>query len=489
MKKLFLFCAVFIMCFSVFALDVNENELKRTGSNAINFENYSGPHAVIESADAIRGIGIDLGNIVASNIDSFVEARPEGKYTVIHTVDAEKKDALDADILLLNSTAGVDHIRNLRRIIAGYLEAAYNYPRDDAETIAVFVTIYNAVYRGNLSYFSENYKVSVLNYLSSDKVGLSVNWEEWAGNTQIVIPLVSTLSDSATVETSVITDSSVMEALKKEEDKGTEVREKMAEIKEKESTTASKKANEAQKDAAEHKNAAKGAENREEAKKEREAAEKSGKVATEQQQIADKKRQEARTEKKSVEIDRANVDASSKVDNSHYISGIIGPSENGLYTLITLNGTNGETVVSSPVRQIRNKSIFSVSNVSITADDGSVKTFSTLYMVVCGSNTSKSAIKLCLLDAEKLEIQKESSEFIAEGAVVVEYNGNYYTVISQSGGNSVIACYDKNLTLKTSSSLKVKSSTPVNISSSGILVTDSSGKPRLLDMATLEVKW
>ncbi|HCA19294.1 MAG TPA: hypothetical protein DEO40_01300, partial [Treponema sp.] len=55
---------------SVSALSVNIDEIRSTSSEVIQFESYSGPHALVESADAITQIGRNLGRQVASNVNN-----------------------------------------------------------------------------------------------------------------------------------------------------------------------------------------------------------------------------------------------------------------------------------------------------------------------------------------------------------------------------------------------------------------------------------
>ena len=64
MKKLF--AAIFF--FPVFCVEVAEDELK-VQEEAIEFENYGGPHAIVETAQAIMDIGIGLGSEVAENLE------------------------------------------------------------------------------------------------------------------------------------------------------------------------------------------------------------------------------------------------------------------------------------------------------------------------------------------------------------------------------------------------------------------------------------
>ncbi|MBR6154665.1 MAG: hypothetical protein IKQ43_09565, partial [Treponema sp.] len=257
MKKIF--CTLMMtsaLLVSAFALNVDEVELKVPGSvDAVQFENYGGPHAHIDTADAIVNIGAELGRDVAADLEKSEYYRPNAKYSLIHVVDPSVTEGRDADILILNETAGVDHIKNLRRIVTGFLQAAYNYSREDAEVIATYVTVYNAVYRQQIQVFQERYKPAVLSYLDADKVGLSTNWEDWAGKTQIVIPLNDVNSGISVVDTTTISDDKVVEALRQEEDKAIEVREDMTDLKQREATSATEKAQEAQKDATVQRNA------------------------------------------------------------------------------------------------------------------------------------------------------------------------------------------------------------------------------------------
>ena len=235
-------------------LEVNQKEVQAAGDeNSVQFENYGGPHAVIESAETISGIGRSLGLEIHENLESNFTARPDGKYTIIHAVDFSDSPLLDADILVLNSTAGVDHINNIRRILSGFLQSAYGYSKEDADVISVFVTVYNAVYRSNLQYFSERYKENVISNLHEQKIGLSTKWEEWAGFSEIVIPLNDVNGGLSTVDTTAISDDAVVEALRKEDDKALESREKLTEIKEAELKTASEKAKDFQKESAKQK--------------------------------------------------------------------------------------------------------------------------------------------------------------------------------------------------------------------------------------------
>jgi hypothetical protein len=469
MKKIFGIFVCFLMSAASFALDVNKGELESAQNDSIQFENYGGPHAVIESRSAIMGIGTHLGEEVSKDIENPQAVEPYAKYSVYHVVGGIEENRLDADILFLNASAGVDHITNLRRILTGYLMAAYGYSQEDAETLSIFITVYNAIYRGQLEQFSSKYKSAVLTYLTEDSVGLSKNWEEWAGKTQLVIPLGEISEGTASVETSEISDENVLEAMRNDEDKAVEVREKLTEMKEKEAETATEKAKTAQKEAAQEKKDGN-----------KEAAKESAKEATEQQKIADKKTEEVKKEREQLAKDKNEIQkeeakkaALESQPHTYLTSLFVVDEKNRLYSLMTVNPETGVVIKKSSLKQIREKTIFPVS-------EG--------FVAVCGVNDKHSAVKICLVSGETLEIIKESEETLSENTSLVQHGDNFYVIINQDGKN-YLAAYDKNLNLKAKSDVVINGSSPLNLYTEGILVTDGRGNPVLLSLPGLSPVW
>lgn len=239
MKRLLVCFCAFTLMSTVFAIEVDQNELRQAENTPIEFINYTGPHSEIDSLQSIAAIGTALAGAAQRG-----RAGDMNRYAVIHAVDTSVQTGLDADILIIGSGARVDHVTNLRVIIAAYLRAAYGYSERDARTIAHFVTIYNAVYRGNFDAFSAKYKAVVLRNLSADRVGLALRYDEWPGRTQIVIPLSDqkysgTLS---TIDTSSISDKNVVEKMREEDDKDLATRKDMIDLKERESEAALERA-------------------------------------------------------------------------------------------------------------------------------------------------------------------------------------------------------------------------------------------------------
>ncbi len=512
---------------SIFSLEVDKNELNTTGNEIIEFINYTGPHKVIDSAQAIKEIGSDLGKDISLSVSSTNGSNE--KYYVVHSVTSESKDQLDADIIYIGSSATVDHVDNLRRIISGYLQSAYNYSEKDADTLAVFITVYNAVYRGKLDTFKSKYTEDVVKNLSSENCGLSTNYKDWPGKSEIVIPLFDVKNGGlSTVDTSVIADSKVVDSMQEDEDRNIDSRKDMVDLKEREADESSEKAQEAQKEAVQEqkvlnetkKEAEEAKKEAEEAKKEAEEAKKvaeenpndkkaqetakeaekkaeeatakaeekqqqveeqqkktddAKEAAKEAQEIADKKQNEAQTERKEIAQDQQEIQqekiAEAKANTEYGI--IIVDEENLLSRLVKFNSDNGEIIRKSPVAVIRNRTIFEVGS------EGSEQ-----FISVAGDNAGNGTIKLVLMDQDNMEITRESNETLSEDSVLVKDGDDYYCVIDDNG-KWVVAKYNAELSLRYKSSIAVKSSTPITITKSGVVVTDSTGQLMLLSKTDL----
>jgi hypothetical protein len=228
------------------AAQVNQGELEENQA-PITFFNYEGPQARIETRDQIRGIGYDLGRAVQGGNNS---PGARGRYFVIRARGPEEEGKLDADIFGLGYDAGVDHIRNLRFIIQGYLEGAYGYNARDAALLAEYVTVYNAVYRGDWTYISGRYKGAVTAGLNPEQAGLSIRFDEWPGRTLMLIPIgIGGAGSLSALDTSVVADSRVVEELRKDEDRGVDQRRDMVDLKEREAEEAEQRAQEQRREA------------------------------------------------------------------------------------------------------------------------------------------------------------------------------------------------------------------------------------------------
>ncbi|MBP5175879.1 MAG: hypothetical protein ILP07_08215 [Treponema sp.] len=521
------------------ALGVNIDEIRSTSSEVIQFENYSGPHAIIESADAITDIGRKLGRQIATNVNKSATYGNNAKYSVIHSVSDGEPNKLDADIILINDTASVDHITNLRRILVGYLTTAYGYETSDASTIATFITVYNAVYRQNFDVFKAKYKSPVIANLDSKNCGLSTKWSEWPGSTQIVVPLFDVNGGLSTVDTSVISDTNVIRSMREEDNLGVDERQNMVGIKEREASNFANQAQQAAEEAAEKnrqlaqqqevanqaqqtaskaqqtaqqaqqaadanpkdkrlqqraeitKEAAERAqqtadEEKSKADQQKQDAKEAEKAATTAQNLSDKKMAEAKKERTEIAKDQQKllVQALAESTDRNAVVGLKMIEGDGQLTgLVKIDSTTGEVISESPVTVIRGRTIMPI---TVSDEDGENEA-TVAYMAICGEDNSSSnrAVRLCLLDAQSLELQAESKEIVSEDSILVRDKDDFYCVI-RSGSNWVVGKYDADLNLLLKSPLSVRKDTPVTVTPKGVVVTASSDQIVLLNLNDLK---
>lgn len=544
MKKLVFFVAAVFFAGTAFfasALEVDRAELQSASANSVVFINYTGPHQIINTAEQIRSIGSGLGASISANPERASRAGQETRYYVIHAVDPSTTEKLDADILILGERAIVDHIDNVRRIIAAYLESAYGYSRQDAQTLAVFVTVYNAVYRGNLDAFKQKYKTVVTNNLTADKAGLALNYAEWPGKTQIVIPLSDLRSGGlSTVDTSVISDTKVIESMKKEPDKKIDERKSMVTIKEKEAEQSQAKAEQAQKQATEAKKEASDTKKEaaeakkivtvekqklEETKKEAETAKQKAaenpkdaeaqKAATEAKKEAVKQEEKvAAAETKAAETEKKAADAEKKADTLEKqaeAAQIVADKKQseaqkerieiakdqqqliresaGLDSVI--NAAYGlkisdEKEQLSTLVLVDTKTGRTVKESPVTViRNRVVYSAGKEYIAVAGKTGGNAAVRLVKLDEKNMEIVAQSDEILAANSVLVK-DGAFYYVVIQDGKNYVAAKYDGNLKQVSKSNVAVMPATPITVTADGVMVTDTYGFAKLLKADDLQ---
>lgn len=525
-----------LIAVSLSALEVDRKEIDPgSDGKTIEFVNYTGPHAVIDSIKDIEAIGTALGTSIAS----VGSAGDKNRYYVIHAIDPATKEGFDADIMILGPAVGVDHIDNLRRIVAAYLSAAYGYSAKDSSTLATFITVYNAVYRGKLDVFKTRYKAAVIGNLSADKVGLSVRYDEWPGRSQIVIPLSDPrLSGTiSTIDTTALTDKNVVSKIKEDEKTSTDTRKAMVDLKERETDAAQARAETAQTDAAKARTdlatkqdeAAKAQQAANAAVKAADEADKAAKAAPEDQALqqkaadakkeadaktaqaeqkqdaaakaadavakkeetakadqtlADTKQKEAQTERKEIAadaqktVDDKNAKAAAAQKDAlataapAFMLRIV-DEKSLLSELLIVNLNDGKTIKKSPVNTIRGRSFI---------DTGSG------LAAIAGKKGGNAAIRLVLIDPSTLEIAKQGTDSIAESSVLVKNGNDFYAVIEQESGKCVIGRFDGNMETKAKSSITVSPVTAIVASDKGLIVQDGSGAIKLLRPTDLTVQ-
>ena len=231
MKQIFILNFILLIVIqNVFNLTVDVDEIRT--DKKIEFINYTGKHKIIDTVWTIRSIGVKLSKFEKNN-EAF---RYFMKYSIIHAVDDTIDDRFNADIFSIEKSAKVDHIRNVRLIISGYLEKKYGYSRKDALLLATIVTYYNAVYRGDIDYFTKRYKPVVMKHINKKNAGISTKYYEWSGTTKVLIPLTDEAGEKtiSSLDTTELTETKVIEELRKEQDKGVKERKDITKFQEKE---------------------------------------------------------------------------------------------------------------------------------------------------------------------------------------------------------------------------------------------------------------
>lgn len=514
----------------MFALEVDRTEINPgNAGDAISFVNYTGPHTVISSAAEITGIGSDLGKLIKDS--GSPSAGDKTRYYVIHAVDAATTKGFDADILILGEGAGVDHIDNLRRIIAGYLSAAYGYSLKDAATLSTFITVYNAVYRGKMDVFTARYKPAVTKNLSADKAGLSVRYDEWAGKSQIIIPLseprlAGTIS---AIDTTSLTDKAVVDKIKEDTANGTETRKSMTDLKDRESTAAQTRADAAQTDAAAARTdvatkqveaqtakteaqaakaeadkaaavakanpqdsaaQAKATETAQKAEDKQAVAEKKTAAATQAQDtvakkeeaaksdqtLADTKQKEARTERKEIAADvQKAIDKTDAATKSAADAALASAAPAFAIRIVDEKNLLGELVLVN----LNDGKILKTSSLNAIRGRTLIDTGSGL-IAIAGKKGGNAAIRLVLVDAATLEVSKQGTDSIAEQSMLVSNGNDYYAIIETDAGKFTLGRFDKNLEAKAKSAIEIKASSAITVTAKGIIVQDKSGAIKLL---------
>lgn len=224
---------IFIITFCTLCLPVNSNALEvaidEIRTKPVQFINYHGPYRKADSPEDIENIGKTL----ARDTTDTGTIRFGMKYSLIHALSTDEPEKFSATIFSIDKKARVGHIDIIRKILSAYLQEKYGYLPQHAKAIALFLTYYNAIYRGNIDYFSSKYKSIVMKYINRNNAGISTKYYEWPGATKMLIPLTEQPQkgklDSVLVD--VISDKKVVKEVRKD-DKNIQARKDVAEIKE-----------------------------------------------------------------------------------------------------------------------------------------------------------------------------------------------------------------------------------------------------------------
>ena len=509
-KALFLGVVLTAAAGAVFA-QIDQGELQRNLA-PVTFYNYEGPHARIETREQIRQIGVEVGRAVKAGT---ARAGATNRYFVIHSVSDPEGDKLDADIFGLGAGTGVDHVRNLRFIIQGYLQEAYDYSERDAALLAEYITIYNAVYRGNWDYFTGRYKTPVIRNLNRQNAGLAVRYTEWPGRTLMVIPLGT--GGLSSIDTTTITDSRVVEEMRKEDDLGVEQRRDMVDLKERESDAAAaqaaqqreavrtqeravaeqrtqaeqdrQKAEEDRQKLEEDKAAGTvtpqeaAARERDIAQREQEAQQKTDDAnkqeselvlqreqADKQDEFAEKKAEEARQERETIAVDQQAI-----IDRGDLPEGLIG----------VLLAT-GDAILGRPISfdtatrgELRRSPLDTVYVRTVTFTGGKI-------LAIAGENRGNGAIRLIEINPRTLEMVKQGDDDMHPNSLIWVNGSDLYGItIDLASKTLTLGRFNTDLALQAKSKIAVHPNATVSIQQGNVLTQKADGSAAVLNAGDL----
>jgi len=462
---------------------VNMEEL--TSHGPVEFVNFEGPHSRIETRAQIRGIGYSLGQVTRGGA---VRVGTLGRYFVIHSVSEPDGFKLDAVIFGLGADVGVDHIRNLRLIIQGYLEASFGYSERDAALLAEYITIYNAVYRGDWPFFNNRYKTPVISHLTQERVGLALRFDDWPGQTLMLIPLGTGLGGPlSSIDTLAVNDSRVIETLRQEPDMGLDQRRAMVDLLEREADQAAQEAaitreairQEEQRIAQEREQVLQQqqelrqeqqqvAQERQQPGADQQALDQRQQVAEQQQEALqqiteelDQRQQDLIAEGQ--EAERQEIFADQRITEAQQerqqiaqdqqtiirreppivlAAGILGVSilnqDTSIGRLVFLDGM-GNVVRQSPLNTVNTRTVTLINN---------------RLFAIAGENRGGGAIRLVEIDSDTLEMRRQGDNDVAAESLLWLNGQDMYAVIG-SNGNHNLARFNTDLVLQSRSTINV----------------------------------
>jgi hypothetical protein len=214
----FLILSYFLSLFSIYSQDmpaIFEGEIKE--SKKVKFQNKNNIKASEDKLQKDLKTGESLSEISQSgSLDKADEISikrylPDGK-------------KMGGDVITIGEKFKAGHIHTIKRIISSYIQKSFDYDTKSADILTYYVLYYNVMHRKNLKYFKNKYSKSMLNDLTLKNVGISKKFNEWAGNTQLIIPLSKNILKNKKTD---LTISELEQAVNKDLDKkkkGTEVK-------------------------------------------------------------------------------------------------------------------------------------------------------------------------------------------------------------------------------------------------------------------------
>ncbi|WP_028973074.1 P83/100 family protein [Spirochaeta cellobiosiphila] len=482
MYKVMLSVILIFFANNLYSQDVARNELESVADKAIEFTRYVGPHSVIQSANSIASIGSYLGR--ESSSDN--KANYADKYIVNRYI--EESSGFNGDVISITSKAEVDDIDNLRRILSGYFQQAYEYNPEEALLLAKVVTIYNAVYRKKLTYFIDNYVPSLSRSLEEENVGLSTHWEDWAGHSQIIVPLRNSFSsgDNSKLDTDSLTTQDVINDIGNS-DEGLETRKDITELKEneiqedKEAVDAKEEELQQRQEALDNNEqnlSVKDKQEEQEAinQEKTEVDEAKADIAQREEQLAKERDDIAQEEQAKIQNEQ---EAAKNTDNNDpsiqqdikkvLFLEVNGQGEQAYAQLVIINAETKDKIKESALNTVRGRRF---------------EYYGNSILVVAGREDRGGAVKLILLDSSELGMILESDVEVFGNTLLLQDGQNIYAVV-KSGSDWVLGLLNSELKLVVESEEKVYPYTAMELAEGKLYLQSQNGSILSLDPKTL----
>ena len=198
MKYIYLFAVTFLIQASLFAdskVVLGEEEIRKAPYTK--FENRSDKFATPE----LKAIEVEIGKGLHEQV---IETNKPINYKgfTLQRFYSDEPGKFGGDILVLNKNSSYGHINSIKRILNAYIQSSFEYTEKNADVLVMEVLYYNAQNRQKLDRIKKRYTKSLVAALNKNKVGIGKKFNDWPGNTQIVIPIKS----SAESKTPAITE-------------------------------------------------------------------------------------------------------------------------------------------------------------------------------------------------------------------------------------------------------------------------------------------
>ncbi len=521
-RSLLVSCLLAVAMLS-FGLQVDKQELSKGQGADIQFVNYVGPHTKIDTIAEIVGIGTALGTHLVA--DQYGEFTYYGKYDVIHAVSTAEADKLDADIFIIDKSATVDDVKNIMRMVSGYLESAYGYPAADAAVLAKFVVYYNAAFRGDMKYIDSAYKQVVTRNVTAENVGIARVYSQWPGNTRMLIPLSGEAAKGnlSSVGSGQLTSPEVIQNLRKEANKGVPDRKAMTELQQrsidqgqqkveqqksqiasqeqkiqqeqkaiqeqkaqieqqkKQATTPEQQKAVASKEAALEKQKAEVQQQQQQVEQQKKSVAKQEQQLAERQQNVQKERQAIASDQRSVLKQQA--PPTTQQGSTTQAVSVAQPGEvlfvydqegtgEHLGRLVIIDRVSGKLKASSQLNTVRGRRYERLPNA---------------YLVVAGRTGGTGAVRLVTLDSSSLKMTGESDIAVAPSSTMAVSGSDIYA-IGEKEGTSHLARFDSGLKLQAESDAIVNPYSYIVVSGNEVYVQDDQGNILILDKTDLKEK-